>query len=320
MLPYYYSLNEYLKEHYHEKMYRICLDGGMTCPNRDGLLDTRGCIFCSRGGSGDFAIPVSIGKTIGTRENPTVLTNRQEQILSNLNADILNAKKMVSKKYKGNSYIAYFQSFTNTYASPEYLRSLFLPVIKRDDIKILDIATRPDCLDDDILNVLNECNQIKPVWVELGLQTIHEKTAKYIRRGYPLDTFAKAIERLSAINIPIIVHVIIGLPNESKEDIYETIKYISHLPIQGVKLQLLHILKDTDLYKDYITTPFKTLTMEEYFEILGNCLKLLPKKMVIHRLTGDGPKSLLVEPSWSANKKLVLNSMNKYLKDRKSVV
>lgn len=316
MLPYYYSVNEYLKDTYGCKMYRLSLDGGMTCPNRDGLIDTRGCIFCSRGGSGDFATKLSIATPIESEgKSSSNMTLRQQQIIANLDANISKAKEKVSNKFKGDSYIAYFQSFTNTYASPSYLRSLFFPVINRDDIKILDIATRPDCLEEPILEVLDACNKIKPVWVELGLQTIHEKSAKYIRRGYPLKTFVDAVDKLNKLNIPIIVHVIIGLPGESNNDIYETIKFISKLPINGVKLQLLHVLKDTDLYQDYLEKKFHIYSMEEYFHVLGNILKLLPANMVIHRLTGDGPKSLLVEPTWTANKKYVLNSMNKYFKD-----
>lgn len=317
MLPYYYSLNEYIKEHFGKKMYRLSLDGGMTCPNRDGKLDTRGCIFCSRGGSGDFAASVSIAKTIEADvDSSDTMTLRQKYILENIDQSIELAKEKVKNKYKGNSYIAYFQSFTNTYASANYLEKLFKACLKREEIEILDIATRPDCLEEDVLKVIDSCNKIKPVWIELGLQTIHEKTAKYIRRGYELDCFIEAVNKLNALNVAIIVHVIIGLPGESKEDIYETIKFLSKLPIQGVKLQLLHVLKGTDLYDDYKEKGFKILTMEEYFEILSNALMLLPKNMVIHRLTGDGPKSLLVEPQWTANKKLVLNSMNKYFMDK----
>lgn len=317
MLPYYYSLNEYIKEHFGKKMYRLSLDGGMTCPNRDGKLDTRGCIFCSRGGSGDFAASVSIAKTIEADvDSSDTMTLRQKYILENIDQSIELAKEKVKNKYKGNSYIAYFQSFTNTYASANYLEKLFKACLKIEEIEILDIATRPDCLEEDVLKVIDSCNKIKPVWIELGLQTIHEKTAKYIRRGYELDCFIEAVNKLNALNVAIIVHVIIGLPGESKEDIYETIKFLSKLPIQGVKLQLLHVLKGTDLYDDYKEKGFKILTMEEYFEILSNALMLLPKNMVIHRLTGDGPKSLLVEPQWTANKKLVLNSMNKYFMDK----
>lgn len=317
MLPHYYSLNEYIKNTFGEKMYRLSLDGGMTCPNRDGKLDTRGCIFCSRGGSGDFAATVSIAKTIEAgADSSDGMTLRQRHILENIDKSIELAKEKVQNKYKGNSYIAYFQSFTNTYASASYLDKLFKNVINREEIKILDIATRPDCLDSDVLEVIDSCNKIKPVWIELGLQSIHEKTAKYIRRGYELDCFTDAVKKLNALKVPIIVHVIIGLPGETKEDILETVRFLSKQPIQGIKLQLLHVLKGTDLYDDYKATGFKILTMEEYFDILGEALRILPKDMVIHRLTGDGPKSLLVEPQWTANKKLVLNSMNKYFVDK----
>lgn len=288
----YHSLDYELKQRYGTKIYKLSLDGGMTCPNRDGKLDTRGCIFCSAGGSGDFA------------------ANRKLSI----HEQILAAKELVSKKQTQNGkYIAYFQAFTNTYESVSYLRSIFYDAIMHDDIVALSIATRPDCLGPDILELLKELNSIKPVWVELGLQTIHEDTARFIRRGYPLSVFDESVNNLSSIGIEVIVHVIIGLPKESLTDLLETIKYITNLPISGIKLQLLHILKGTDLaaYLDEL----HILTLDEYLDILVKCIEIIPPDITIHRITGDGPKNLLLAPLWSANKKLVLNSIQKKLKE-----
>lgn len=298
MLPYYYSLNEYLKKEYGHKIYKLALNGGMSCPNRDGLIDTRGCIFCSAGGSGDFA---------GGRAGYALSQSVDEQIIK--------AKELIAAKYNDGHYIAYFQSFTNTYADVSYLRNLYMPVISRNDIDILSIATRPDCIDDNILSLLSELASIKPVWIELGLQTIHENTADYIRRGYSLDTYDNCVKRLINIGIRPIVHMIIGLPGESTSDILETADYIAHSGAWGIKLQLLHILKGTDLYTDYINGDFKALDLNEYTAIVGQIIARLPKDMVIHRITGDGPKSLLEAPMWSANKKLVLNTLNQYFKD-----
>lgn len=298
MLPYYYSLNEYLKKEYGHKIYKLALNGGMSCPNRDGLIDTRGCIFCSAGGSGDFA---------GGRAGYALSQSVDEQIIK--------AKELIAAKYNDGHYIAYFQSFTNTYADVSYLRNLYMPVISRNDIDILSIATRPDCIDDNILSLLSELASIKPVWIELGLQTIHENTADYIRRGYSLDTYDNCVKRLINIGIRPIVHMIIGLPGESTSDILETADYIAHSGAWGIKLQLLHILKGTDLYIDYINGAFKALDLNEYTAIVGQIIARLPKDMVIHRITGDGPKSLLEAPMWSANKKLVLNTLNQYFKD-----
>lgn len=298
MLPYYYSLNEYLKKEYGHKIYKLALNGGMSCPNRDVLIDTRGCIFCSAGGSGDFA---------GGRAGYALSQSVDEQIIK--------AKELIAAKYNDGHYIAYFQSFTNTYADVSYLRNLYMPVISRNDIDILSIATRPDCIDDNILSLLSELASIKPVWIELGLQTIHENTADYIRRGYSLDTYDNCVKRLINIGIRPIVHMIIGLPGESTSDILETADYIAHSGAWGIKLQLLHILKGTDLYTDYINGAFKALDLNEYTAIVGQIIARLPKDMVIHRITGDGPKSLLEAPMWSANKKLVLNTLNQYFKD-----
>lgn len=286
MLPYYYSVSEYLKNTYGHKLYKLSLSGNMTCPNRDGTLDTRGCIFCSGHGSGDFAVQ-----------------------------DIDKAKLVIADKYKGSEYIAYFQSFTNTYADAEYLRRLFTPVIMRDDIRILSIATRPDCLSSDILDLLKELNTIKPVWIELGLQTIREDTARYIRRGYSLSVYDEAVYNLKQIGIRPIVHMIMGLPFENADDAVATARYIADSGAWGIKVSLLHILKDTDLYKDYCAGLFEAISMDEYLNITGKIISALPEDMVIHRLTGDGPKDLLAAPLWTANKKRVLNTLTHYLKD-----
>lgn len=283
------TVNEYCKQQFGQKLYKLSLDGGMTCPNRDGMLDTRGCIFCSAGGSGDFT------------------PNRNKPIEEQIN----EAKEKVSAKYKGDKYIAYFQAYTNTYAPIETLRQIFMPVISRDDIAVLSIATRPDCLSDEVLALLDELNQIKPVWVELGLQTIHEKTADYIRRGYRLAIYDKAIKDLNAIGIHTITHIILGLPGETKEDMLASVRHVVLQKSKGIKLQLLHVLKNTDLAKDYQNGLFKTMEFEEYVDLVAECVKLLPTDMVVHRLTGDGPKSLLVAPIWSADKKRVLNALHK---------
>lgn len=296
MRPYYYSLNEYIRQTYNTKMYKLSLSGGMTCPNRDGLIDNRGCIFCSAGGSGDFT-----GAAL-SKDN-------------NIDIQIDTAKALVSRKYSGSDYIAYFQSYTNTYADVNYLRRLFYDVVKRPEIRILSIATRPDCLSSDIIELLAELNSIKPVWIELGLQTIHERTAKYIRRGYTLDVFEEAVRNLNRIGIRPIVHMIIGLPGENESMILETAKYLSHCNISGVKLQLLHVLKNTDLAQEYFNGSVDILSLTQYSEILGKIIKLLPPDCVMHRLTGDGPKNLLIAPLWSSNKKNVINTINRYLQE-----
>ena len=283
MLPHFYSVNEYLKGTYGVKMYKLALNGGMNCPNRDGLIDTRGCIFCSAGGSGDFAC-----------------------------TNVDDAKKLISNKYTGNNFIAYFQSYTNTYADVSYLRNLFMPVINNPDVKILSIATRPDCLDDSVITLLDELNKIKPVWIELGLQTIHKKTSDYIRRGYELDIFTDAVKRLNNSDIKVIVHMILGLPGESDEMMLDTSRFIANSGAWGIKLQLLHVLKGTDLADDYNNHLFETMTMDNYIRLIGRIIELLPPDMVIHRLTGDGPKKILIAPLWSADKKRVHNSLMQY--------
>ena len=285
-------LNDYLKNKYGKKIYKVSINAGFTCPNRDGTLGTKGCIFCSGMGSGDFA----------------------ESSLLSVTDQINAGKKRVAPKIgEGNKYIAYFQAFTNTYAPVEHLRSLYTEAINHPDIEILSIATRPDCLDSDVLLLLSEMNKIKPVWVELGLQTIHESTAKYIRRGYLLDVYDKAVNDLKALDIETIVHVILGLPGESKEDMLKTVEYVAKSGVSGIKLQLLHVLKGTDLAADYEAGRFECLTLDEYVDIVRDAIALLPEDMIIHRMTGDGDKKLLIAPVWSGNKKLVLNTLNSAL-------
>ena len=288
------TVNQYLKEKYGQKIYKIAIDGGFTCPNRDGRLDTRGCIFCSAGGSGDFAEDrsLSITEQIG---------HGKRRVESKMPAD----------QTGGNKYIAYFQAFTNTYAPVEHLKSLYMEAVRHPDIVAISIGTRPDCLPEDVLNLLGEINSIKPVWVELGLQTIHEKTADYIRRGYLLPVYDKAVEELKRRDIEIITHVILGLPGESREDMLESVRYVGDSGVQGIKLQLLHVLKGTDLEKDYKAGLFKCMTMEEYINLIAVALDILPEDIIIHRMTGDGPKRILVAPEWSADKKRVLNELNK---------
>lgn len=288
----YTTLNNYLKERFGEKVYKIALNGGFTCPNRDGKIGTRGCIFCSKGGSGDFA------------ESPDLTITEQ----------IDNGKKRLEKKIKNGKYIAYFQAFTNTYAPVEKLRAIYTEAIIHPDIVALSIGTRPDCLGDDVLALLDELNKIKPIFVELGLQTINEDTARYIRRGYTLEVYDKAVADLHKIGINVVTHIILGLPGESKNNMLKSVEYACKVT-DGIKLQLLHILKSTDLAKDYEQGKFEVLTLEQYTEIIKECVQIIPENVVIHRLTGDGAKKDLIAPLWSADKKTVLNTINRALKD-----
>lgn len=289
----YYSLDDYIKQTFGEKLYKLSLDGGMSCPNRDGRLGTGGCIFCSTGGSGDFA------------------GNRNSSVKERLET----AKILVQKKHTGSSYIAYFQAYTNTYAPVPYLESIYTEAIGEPDVKVLSIATRPDCLPEETLNLLERLNQMKPVWVELGLQTIHKTSSDFIRRGYELDVFEKAVYDLKKRGISVIVHTILYLPNETKDMMLETISYLNKLPIDGIKLQLLHVLKGTDLANYYKAVPFHLPDLAEYLETLGCMISLLRPDIVVHRITGDGPKALLIAPLWTGNKRHVLNSIQKYFKD-----
>lgn len=298
----YYSLNQYLKDKFGCKVYKLSLDAGLTCPNRDGTLDTRGCIFCSAGGSGEFAVQrIEKMDSKGCKEQ------------------LAKAKEKVSAKIKDGKYIAYFQSFTNTYGPVEYLEQIFMEAIMEEEIVALSIGTRPDCLGQDVLELLERLNHIKPVWVELGLQTIHENTAKYIRRGYPLPVFDEAVVKLKKIGIEVIVHVILGLPGESKEQMLQTVKYVGNSGVQGIKLQLLHVLQGTDLAKEYELGKVPVMELEEYAQLVADCLAVLPENMVIHRITGDGDKKILVAPKWSGDKKRVLNTIQKciQMRDRK---
>ncbi len=290
----YHSMDYDLKQLYGEKVYKITLNGGMTCPNRDGKIGHGGCIFCSTAGSGDFAGPATCSIT----------------------KQLAMGKENLTKKRPVHSYIAYFQAFTNTYAPVEYLRQIYMEAIQDPDVQILSIATRPDCLPEDVLQLLEEINQIKPVWVELGLQTIHPQTATYIRRGYPLEVFEEAVNNLRKRNISVITHTILGLPGENEDMMLETIDYLNKMDIQGIKLQLLHILKGTDLALDYEKQPFWSPSMEEYISLLGTCIARLRPDITIHRLTGDGPKELLIAPSWTSQKRTVLNTLHRYLKEQ----
>ena len=289
----YHSLDYMLRERFGEKVYKVTLNGGMSCPNRDGKLGTRGCIFCSAGGSGDFAADSSLSIT--------------EQIDSQIS--ILSAKRPIHK------YIAYFQAFTNTYAPVEYLEKIFTEALAHPSIAALSIGTRPDCLGEDVTALLSRLNRQKPVWVELGLQTIHEKTAAYIRRGYPLSCFEDAVRRLRKEDLEVIVHTILGLPGESTQDILNTMEYLNHQDIQGIKLQLLHVLRGTDLASDYEKGLFCTYERDEYISLVISCLEHLKPDIVIHRITGDGPKDLLIAPLWASRKREVLNLLHHQMKE-----
>lgn len=295
----YISLSDYLKNKYSTKVYKISLTTGCSCPNRDGHISYGGCIFCSEGGSGDFAYT------------------------GNIDEQISKAKELVDSKFPGKlgandkKYIAYFQSFTNTYGDEQYLMELFRCVSKYPEIVGISIGTRPDCLSDEMISFLGELNKQKEVWVELGLQTVNEETAAFINRGYKLPVFEDAYKRLTQIGLKVVVHVILGLPYETEADMLETVMYLSNLSpaLFGIKLQLLHVLKGTKLADIYTNNPFHIFTLEEYCKLVGSCLQILPKETVIHRLTGDGPKKLLIAPLWSQDKKRVLNTMRRYISD-----
>lgn len=298
----YHSLNHYFMSVYGEKIYKVAIHGGMTCPNRDGVLDTRGCIFCSKGGSGEFAVPINA-------ENPDIT------------AQLQLAREKVREKMPEGRIIPYFQPYTNTYATVEYLERVYTEALSPDDVVGISIATRPDCLSEDVIKLFIKLKAEYPdkfIWVELGLQTIHRRTAQYIRRGYELSVFEDAVKKLNEIQLPIIVHVILGLPGESRQDMTATIEYLNTFNIFGVKLQLLHVLKETDLAIEYENNTFDVLTMEEYIDILIDCIEHLSPQTVIHRVTGDGPKSILIAPLWSGNKKLVLNTLLKEMDKRET--
>ena len=290
----YHSLDYMLKERFGEKVYKLTLNGGMSCPNRDGKLGTGGCIFCSAGGSGDFA------------GDPA----------QSIDPQIAQQKELICKKRPVNTFIAYFQAYTNTYAPVEYLRALFTQALSHPEVAALSIGTRPDCLGEDVLDLLSQLNRIKPVWVELGLQTIHPATARYIRRGYPLSCFEEAVKNLHARDLDIIVHTILGLPGETTEQMLQTISFLNHQPIQGIKMQLLHVLKGTDLADDYLAGKFSVLSQEAYVDLVISCLEHLSPDIVVHRITGDGPRDLLIAPLWSSAKRTVLNEIHHQMKER----
>lgn len=292
----YYSLNYYLKENYSQKVYKLALNGGMTCPNRDGLIDTRGCIFCSSGGSGEF-----------TPKGCATITEQ-----------LSKAKELLKNKNTGDKYIAYFQAYTNTYAPVNYLRKIFYEAISDPDVVGLSIATRPDCLPKEVIDLLKELNEKLPVFVELGFQTSREDSAIFIRRGYSNNVFEEAVKKLQDINVNIVAHMILGLPDETKEDMLATADYLTRLNVNGIKLQLLHILRGTDLAEHYKATNFHILTLDEYCDIVVSIIERLPSTTVIHRITGDGKRDMLIEPTWSLNKRNVLNTIHKTFRDRQT--
>lgn len=292
----YHSLNSHLKNIFGNKIIKLSFDGGFSCPNRDGTLGTRGCIFCGEEGSGEFA---------GSRHR-SLKTQANEQ------------KLLISKKNNSNMYIAYFQNFTNTYGDVEHLRGLYYEALSIEGVVGLAIATRPDCIDNNVLDLLSELNERTFLWIELGLQSIHESSSKFIRRGYDLEIYNKTIKNLTRRNIRYVTHLIIGLPGENKKMMLETVKYVADTNSWGIKLHSLYIQKETDLYSYYLKNPFRILTKEEYVDIIVDSLEILAPDIVIHRLTGDGKRELLYEPKWSLNKLGVLSSIDKELKNRNS--
>lgn len=283
----YITVNEYLKQKYGEKVYKVSINGGFTCPNRDGTSGIGGCIFCSGMGSGDFAPKADLSVT--------------EQIEEGIKQ---------TKAKNPTKFIAYFQAFTNTYAPVEKLERLYTEALAHPSIVGISIGTRPDCLPDEVLELIERLNRIKPVWVELGLQTVKEETAEYIRRGYPLSVYDEAVKKLKNIGVEVITHVILGLPGETREDMLKTVDHVAKSGATGIKLQLLHVIKGTDLEKDYNAGFFQCMSMEEYVSLIKDCIDILPREMIIHRMTGDGDKSTLVAPLWSADKKRVLNALH----------
>ena len=286
-----YTTNAYIRDTFGEKLYKISLNAGTTCPNRDGKVGTGGCIFCSASGSGDFS----------------------EDAVMSIDEQIELAKKRISGKCKCDRYIAYFQSYTNTYGDVDVLREKFLAAARRDDIAAVSIASRPDCFDPEVIDMIKDIIAVKPVWIELGLQTANDRTAQLINRCYDISVYDETMNRLRELGVHIIVHMIIGLPGETKEDMLDTVRYIVRSGANGIKLQLLHVLRGTVLEKMYEEGVFRALTFAEYADILCDCLKELPPDMVVHRFTGDGPKNILVAPLWSADKKRVINDLNRII-------
>lgn len=290
----YYSLDYYLKQTFDEKVYRLSLDGGMTCPNRDGTLGTMGCTFCSAGGSGDFAAAPA----------------------RSITDQIAQAKEQIAAKTDCGRFIAYFQSYTNTYAPIDYLRDLFTEAILQPEIAALSIGTRCDCLPPDVLDLLARLNRLKPVWVELGLQTMHDRTRSTTRSAFVLEQYNQAVHALRARGISVITHLILGFPGETRDDMLASVSYVGGMPIQGVKLHLLHVLKGTALGAQYEEDPFPLPSLEEYADLIVDCVALLPPEIVIHRLTGDGPRCQLIAPLWSTDKKRVLNTIHERFRER----
>ena len=289
----YYSLNYFLRDKFGEKVFKISLDGGFSCPNRDGTISSGGCIFCSERGSGDFA---------GERN-------------FSIKAQFNSIKAMMNKKWKTGKYIAYFQAYTNTYAEVEDLRKKYYEAIEQDGVVALAIATRPDCLSPEILDLLEEISKKVYLWIELGLQTSNDETARFINRGYKLNVFKEAVEALNRRRIDVVVHCIFGLPGENKEHMLETVKYLSNLSIQGIKFHLLHLMKETPLEKVYDLGKLVFMEQEEYIKLICEAISILPENIVIHRLTGDAPRNSLIGPLWSLKKWEILNSIDKKLKD-----
>ena len=292
----YYSLSDCYQKKYGCKVYKLSISGGMTCPNRDGTLGVRGCTFCSAGGSGEFAAPAALS-----------IADQLEQ-----------AKARVRHKVGAGKYLAYLQPYTNTYADPATLERIYRASIAPDDIVGLSIATRPDCLPDEALAVIERINRLKPVTVELGLQTIHEETARAIRRGYPLPVYDAAVEKLHAIGVEVVTHLILGLPGESDGMMLDSVRYVGRVT-DGIKLQLLHIIEGTDLAADYRAGKFEALSLEHYAALICRAIEILPPQVVIHRLTGDGDKRSLIAPLWSADKKRVLNTLNRMMEEKNVV-
>jgi len=291
----FYSLNQFLREKFGDKVYKISIDGGFSCPNRDGKISNLGCIYCSESGSGDFA---------GDRK--LTIDQQFEQV-----------KNVMNNKWKSEKYIAYFQAYTNTYAPVYVLRDKYYQAIEKEGVVALSVATRPDSISEEALDLLEEINSKLYTFIELGLQTSDEGTAKIINRGYPLTVFEDALKRIRKRNIDVVVHIIFGLPGENKEKMLDTVRYLSKLDIQGVKFHLLHLLKNTPLVSLYNKGGFEFLTEEEYIDILTDSIGLIPENIVIHRLTGDAPRDLLIGPLWSLKKWEILNSIDKALKDKK---
>lgn len=289
----YNSLNYFLRNKFWEKVFKISLDAGFTCPNRDGRVSKGGCIFCSARGSGDFA---------GTREN--------------LLEQFVEIREVMNRKWKSGKYIAYFQAYTNTYAPVEVLREKYYSILDMEDVVGIAIATRPDCLPEDVLDLLEEISKKKYLWVELGLQTIHESTANLINRGYSLDVYIDAVKKLKARNIEVVTHAILGLPGESLEDMKKTVEFIGNTGTQGIKLHLLHLMEGTKMVGLYEDGRLRFLDMEEYVDLVVDCVETLPEDMIIHRLTGDSPRSLLIGPMWSLKKWEVLNAIDARFRER----